>query len=392
MARAIVYDRHMPTESHSDTGLKRYLSHITSLLRTPAQRAMFASYLRGLKSDAPRKSMQALAARQNPEHPSAAHKAICYFINDSVWRDDDVRRIGILWESRLRLNSQVIGTTIGVRHVTKQGKHSVGVMRQVDDVERTNSNCQAVVGAAIYTSKFAIPIDLDLFLPSPWIDDASLRGKARVPPEIGFRTKSAIAGEMLRRARAEAVPLGKILLAGIDCGPSWDIRAWCRQSGLSYVFEIPGTHTVWASNSGAKFRADECTSLVWKPDAKRYEWTASGAQPSWLVSLQANALDEDGQQAKNNSAETLVVERFADAADGCRYYLMWLSSPDQTLSWAIGETKAQTNFRRSFDSFSSTVGFSQFEGRSWPGWQHHASVAIACYSYIVRSREWDGWP
>ena len=32
------------------------------------------------------------------------------------------------------------------------------------------------------------------------------------------------------------------------------------------------------------------------------------------------------------------------------------------------------------------VGFDHFEGRSWPGWQHHVTLALTCHALLVGER------
>lgn len=45
-----------------------------------------------------------------------------------------------------------------------------------------------------------------------------------------------------------------------------------------------------------------------------------------------------------------------------------------------------------FDWLKSALGLDHFEGRTWPGWHHHAGLVFAAYSYLAAARTIDGPP
>lgn len=88
-------------------------------------------------------------------------------------------------------------------------------------------------------------IDVDLYLPQDWINSPARRLRARVPENMQFRTKGAIALDKLKSARRDEVPLGDLLLPDADCGRLWDLQQWCRGEGLHYAVGIHETQRIW---------------------------------------------------------------------------------------------------------------------------------------------------
>ena len=41
---------------------------------------------------------------------------------------------------------------------------------------------------------------------------------------------------------------------------------------------------------------------------------------------------------------------------------------------------------RVYEDLKGELGLDHFEGRRFPGWHHHVSVALSCYAFIVAER------
>jgi hypothetical protein len=41
---------------------------------------------------------------------------------------------------------------------------------------------------------------------------------------------------------------------------------------------------------------------------------------------------------------------------------------------------------RVYEDLKGKLGIDHFEGRGFPGWHHHVSVALCCYAFIVAER------
>jgi SRSO17 transposase len=90
------------------------------------------------------------------------------------------------------------------RGFLNKGTTSVGVQRQDFGTAGKVENCQPGVFVACASAKGRAMIDRELYLPEGWTADPKRCKAARVPEEIGFRTKPELAQRMLERARTPA--------------------------------------------------------------------------------------------------------------------------------------------------------------------------------------------
>ena len=57
-----------------------------------------------------------------------------------------------------------------------------------------------------------------------------------------------------------------------------------------------------------------------------------------------------------------------------------LSTPLQEL---VRITKQRWRTERAYQDLKGELGLDHFEGRTYPGWQHHISVVLACYAFVL---------
>src|SRR5881227_2763734 len=159
----------------------------------PRQVAWCGVYLRGLIQDGDRKSAEPMAARVPlPEDLDVADpdQALQQFLGQSTWDEQAVlRRYRATMAAKFADPAGIF--VIDDTTFPKQGKHSVGVH---------------------YASpRGHYPLDMRLYLPEGWLDDAKRLDKAGVPEgERRPLTKGEIALELLDRVRGEGLPGGLV--------------------------------------------------------------------------------------------------------------------------------------------------------------------------------------
>ena len=126
----------------------------------------------------------------------------------------------------------------------KKGTKSVGVKRQYSGTLGRTDNCQVAVFANYCSTKGHTFVDRRLFLPEDWAADAGRRAAAGVPEGVIFRTKPALALEMIADAVAAGVPFR---WAGGDCayGDNPTFVQGVRALGKWYVLDISSDTQVW---------------------------------------------------------------------------------------------------------------------------------------------------
>ncbi len=52
----------------------------------------------------------------------------------------------------------------------------------------------------------------------------------------------------------------------------------------------------------------------------------------------------------------------------------------------VGRTKLRWRIERDYQELKQEIGLGHYEGRSWRGFHHHASLCIAAYGFLVSER------
>ena len=83
--------------------------------------------------------------------------------------------------------------------------------------------------------------------------------------------------------------------------------------------------------------------------------------------------------------EWLLIEWPQGDVEPVRYWLSNLPE-SQTFRRLVTLTKLRWRIERDYQELKQEVGLSHFEGRSWRGFHHHASMSIAAYGYLMAER------
>src|SRR5438552_7324908 len=223
-------------EAGAQGRLEEYFVKLGEVLGSETRRASFAMYATGLLGDAERKSVEPIAALAcpDPDAVDAMHQRLLHFVSNSPWSDAEVRQEAARYALSALVERGPIGSwLIDDTGFLKQGKHSVGVQRQYTGTAGKITNCQIGVSLAVASASTQVGIDFELYLPKSWATDAARRKEARIPDDIGFRTKHEMALAMIRRAIADGVPPG-VVLADAAYGNSFSFREQLTALGLQY--------------------------------------------------------------------------------------------------------------------------------------------------------------
>jgi SRSO17 transposase len=218
--------------------LDAYVGLFRGAFRRSDQARWAAVYLQGLLGSGRRKNIESLAGTAVLP-PSLAvddvAQALQNFVNQSPW--DEQR----LWQRyRALLTPDDDPGLLWVEDITfpKQGRHSVGVLRQYSTACARKINCQLAVSLHAVGPSGHVPLALRLYLPRKWLEAPERLEATGVPPECRVsRTRADIALELLDRVRGEGWP-GQEVTAGPGYGNSTAFREELAARGLS--FREPG--------------------------------------------------------------------------------------------------------------------------------------------------------
>jgi SRSO17 transposase len=373
--------------------LQELLGGIGEILGRDSRRRSFASYAIGLLGEGDRKSMEPIAMRfcDGVEHADAAHQRLNHFIN-SNWSDGDVRRYAADYAlSRMLPVGAVQSWIIDDTGFLKQGSHSVGVQRQYTGSAGKVANCQIGVSLVVATAHDHLPVDFELYLPTSWTEDPKRRQEARIPDEVVFQTKIDLAIGMLRRWVDAGVPKG-VLLADAWYGDEPKFRDAAEDLGLDYAVGVKSDCRVWVVDSrgyrnGQPMTVAEVAERLGSKAYRRFTWREGtdkklSARFAFVTVVAANRSDDD---PATRPKVRLVIEQGNGGTEGPKYAFVRLSGkPSKKQTVRILKDRWRTE--RVYEDLKGELGLDHFEGRRYPGWHHHVTIALACYAFTVAER------
>lgn len=373
--------------------LDEFVDGVGKFLLNAKQRASFAIYALGLLGDGERKSIEPIASRAcaDPKHVAAMEARLGHFLNDAKWSNEHVRCFAAHYAlGEITKHAPVTSWIIDDTGMLKQGEHSVGVQRQYTGSAGKTANCQIAVSLTVATPRAHVPIDFELYLPECWTNDPKRREEARIPTETEFQTKLELGLKMIRRAKENDVPPGVVLVDTAYGNAHW-FRNELRALGLDYAVAVLPTTNVMRLDrkergyGGVQSIRDLALQLAAKGEFRRCTWrqgTRNALSAKFAAVRVIAAYDDRWSDLRDREALWLIAEWPDGEKAPSKFYL---SSLPVKLSrrQLVRTIKERYRVERTFEDLKGEIGFDHFEGRRWPGWHHHASVALCCFAFLV---------
>ena len=378
--------------------LVRWLEAFKPCFGHRAQIVSLRRYVQGVLSDSRRKSMAAMLERVTDP---GGYQAFQHFITSAPW---DAERV---W-ARLR---QLIPDRRGVVIVDgtsfpKQGTHSVGVTRQYCGTPGKIANCQVAVTAALWTGTRAWFLGALLYLPLSWLT-VGARTEARIPAAVAFQEKWRLALTLLRRIRAAGFQITAVL-ADAEFGDNSRFRAFLHRAKLPYAVGISSTLTVFPGTpvlrplTGPRhgpgharprlppgMQAIAVATLAATVPARqwrRIRWRNGDGRP-WEADFTTLRVTPATEWRRYTLAPEvwLLCERRGVTTPEFKYYLVHLPVT-ATLRALVRLAHQRWAIERQYEDLKDELGLDHFEGRSYPGWQHHVVLTAVAYNFLQTLR------
>src|SRR3954449_12538019 len=200
-------------------------------------------YLEGLLGPVERKNGWQLAEHLGDARPWRTPRVLRHVLwgeeaARALCREHAVERLGAE-------DAVLVGDETGF---VKKGRHSAGVARQYCGTVGKVENCQVGVFLAYGSRGGHALIDRRLYLPEAWAGDAERRRAAKVPEDVPFLTKPAIARAMIARALDAGVPCAWVLGDEVY-GADRRLRAMLEERGKSYLLTVRGNDGLEAGST-----------------------------------------------------------------------------------------------------------------------------------------------
>jgi SRSO17 transposase len=355
-------------------GLGALHAQIAGRFARAEPRRRVLAYLRGLLGNVGRKNGWQLAEHAGERIPDGMQRVLATTDWDPDMVRDDLRAYVV----------EHLGDVAGVlvadeTGFLKKGTTSVGVQRQYSGTAGKVDNCQLGVFLAYASAKGRAFIDRELYLPKAWTDDPARCRAARVPEQVGFRTKPQLARVMLERALDAGVPASWVTADEVYGGDP-ALRRFLEDRGLSSVLAVKCTEPLRRAHGSAPTTAEQLAARVpaeqWvacsaghgAKGRRLYDWTriqlaapATAGMARWLLVRRRRRDGELAFYACYGPAATSLVGLVRVA--GTR--------------WAVEE---------GFEQAKGEVGLDHYEVRKWPGWYRHITLALLAHAFLAVTR------
>ena len=386
----------------------RYTAHLCAGLGHSDRHAGLRGYCTGLMAPLARKSVEPMAAHLAPAATRSRHQSLHHFVADSAWSDEEMLRRVAQWVVPALDFSDGGWWIIDDTGFPKQGTHSVGVARQYCGMLGKQDNCQVAVSVSLAAQGGSLPVAWRLYLPKEWSEDPSRRAKARVPYEVEFATKTAIALAQIQSLLSQGAPR-HCVLADAGYGTETAFRERLTAMGLAYVVGVTAQVNVWPpghaplpplpytgrGNVPTRQRMGQATHerpVSMKELAKKLpaghwqtiEWREGSnfTLRSRFARVRVHAAHRDDERTELRPEQWALIEWPEGHMEPMKYWLSTLPE-DMPLQRMVLEAKMRWRIERDYQDLKQDLGLGDYEGRGWRGFHHHASLAIAAYGFLM---------
>jgi SRSO17 transposase len=340
----------------------------------PRRRAL--AYLRGLLGNVGRKNGWQLAEHAGERTPDGMQRLLATADWDPDRVRDDLRAYVVE-----RLGDVGAVLVVDETGFLKKGTTSVGVQRQYSGTAGKVDNCQLGVFLAYASPRGRAFIDRELYLPECWTDDPPRCRAARVPEQVGFRTKPQLAQLMLERALDAGVPASWVTADEVY-GGSPTLRQWLEGRDVSYVLAVKCTEPLVISGPDGPVRA---TAEQLAAAVPAEQWvTASAGQGAKGRRLYDWTRIQLAAPATAGMARWLLVRR--SRRDGELAFYACSGPAGTSLVGLVRVAGTRWAVEECFQQAKDQVGLDHYEVRKWPGWYRHITLALLAHAFLAVTR------
>jgi SRSO17 transposase len=400
-----------------DEQLDSFVGEVFSPLGRKDRRATAGLYVRGLMLDGRRKSMQPMAQRLRVDH-----QRLQQFVTSSPWDVEPVRKtLSRKACAVIEPDAWVIDDTGFV----KDGDASVCVARQYWGTLGKVGNCQVAVSVHAASDTASAPLDWRLYVPQRWdarcasdpADAAAVavrRQRCAIPDTEHHRPKWQMALEMID----ELIEWGRtppVVTADAGYGDVTAFRQGLTDRQIGYVVAVKGATSAYPGHAAPQIAPyagrgrpptpryrdphQSCRDLVmaagrgsgktvtWRHGTKTDPDNPAAAMRSRFLALRIRPANRDITPADDGSLpQAGLLAEWPTGADEPSDYWISTLGPDTPLKELVRLAKIRWRIEHDYRELKTGLGLDHFEGRSWIGWHHHATLVTAAHLFITTLR------
>ncbi len=364
--------------------LEEYAARFDDLFTRRCQREGFRHYLAGLLLPAERNKTATALANTEPvtgaQHPRA--QRLQWSLSASAWDADAVnaRRLALLRADPATAPEGRGVLVIDEHGDRKWGRKTAHVGRQyLANLGETDSGVVAVT--SLWADEAAYwPVDYEPYTPKHQF--------ATGAADPDFRTKRAIAGELVTSAVEEGRPL-RAVVADSFYGEDAGFRQRLHELAVGYVLALRPAHTWWHQEGsiGALWQAAELAG--WRGPASPGAWVAVArrfrdghAERWWALEVEA------GPYGPTRGRRAVVVTTDpATLPDHTTWYLATnLPAGEADLAEVVRLYGLRMWIEQAYRQTKHALGWSQYQVRSDAAIRRHWQLVCCAFSFCWRQR------
>lgn len=363
--------------------LAAFLAPFTVTFTQRPSARMLERYCTGLLTEHPNKNCDTLAQVV----PGTSAQRLHHLVSDMAWDAAglNAQRVQRMASLPTEGDGVLIFDDTGF---PKQGEASAGVARQYSGTLGKTGNCQVAVTCHYAERTLAWPVDVRLYLPQAWCQDAARRRRAHVPEALRFQTKPALALALLDEANALGVAHACVTVDA-DYGDNPTFLNGLEQRGERYVVAIRQDFTVAPTRRGspdparAVLAADPLRAwrpCTWAEGSRGNERATFRARRAWRI-------DGDGTR----HVGWLIGQRPGRGQTGERKYFWSNASLSTPLPTLVEYAHRRHWIEQYYEEAKGELGWEQFQGRRYDAFHRNAVAVMLSYSFLVWL-EWEERP
>jgi len=357
------------------------------------------TYLGGLLSDLPRKSIEPIALRMSD---GKKVRGMQRFMKSYRWDEE-----GMMSKHRVMLLEEIGHEegmiTLDSSEFLKKGKESVGVARQYCGSAGKVDSCQSGVFIG-YSSNLGYGLLAhQLYMPEVWFDDEHKERREfnLVPEDLTFMKKTEIATKLIHDVMEDHEVPGKYVGCDSTFGMDQEFLDSLPEH-LYYFASVRSDMQVFTSTPEV-----EVPPYSGRGPKPRLPQVTSGHTPVRLSELVESGMNWEpavlGEGAKGPILAQLAFKRVQISRNGLPVGdMVWLvvrKNSDGSYKYAISNAPRDTShlelakvstmrwpIEQCFKDGKSHIGMDQYEHRSWVAWNRHMTMVALGLHLLLRIR------
>jgi SRSO17 transposase len=213
----------------------------------------------------------------------------------------------------------------------------------------------------------------------------------KIPDAVTFKTKIALALDMIQRAK-QADIAGNIILADAAYGESSEFRNGVRDLDFDFAVGVPSTMRVVRLDPldrvrGGPIMARELINSLGRKAFRKFTWRhgSTAKLSSHFRFVRVKTMHDDGLALADREPLWLVAEWLDGEQEPTKFVLTTLPE-HMSKKQIVRIFRERWRTEQMYEHLKGELGLDHFEGRSFTGWHHHVSVVLCCYAFVVSER------